>query len=224
MIQGDVKMSKKSEIMKFKKLAKVLDVIFKIMFILLIVGFVGVTIGAVAINVIPSSMIDAGLKIGQGTGWAQGTFSISIMGTNAVIATDKIDAHSIKSLANISIFSAYLVIALSMFIVKQIRAILKNVLNETPFTNECVKNIRLLGFAIIAVSFIKGTAELVLYQALARLINLNDILLNSGYVKSINQNISFFDGTTILAGLLILLVAGIFKYGTYLQEEYDSTL
>jgi hypothetical protein len=40
-----------------------------------------------------------------------------------------------------------------------------------------------------------------------------------------NMNATYsVDGNLLFTGILILILAGVFQYGNYLQEEVDSTL
>jgi hypothetical protein len=40
-----------------------------------------------------------------------------------------------------------------------------------------------------------------------------------------NIHVSYsLNGTLLFTGILILILAGVFQYGNYLQEEVDSTL
>jgi predicted metal-binding membrane protein len=43
------------------------------------------------------------------------------------------------------------------------------------------------------------------------------------YINNMNATYSV-DGNLLFTGILILILAGVFQYGNYLQEEVDSTL
>jgi hypothetical protein len=117
-----------------------------------------------------------------------------------------------------SAFLIYLISVLAFRIpiilygIKQILDISTSTVDDvTPFKLENAIRLKKLGNSIIAYSLF---ADLFL-----------NILNNIFVVRllSINlSNILHIEG--ILAGILILAISGVFKYGVYLQNEYDATL
>jgi hypothetical protein len=48
-------------------------------------------------------------------------------------------------------------------------------------------------------------------------------MIQSFQITNLEINYTF-DGTMLVTGFLILILAGVFKYGNFLQKEYDATL
>lgn len=101
-----------------------------------------------------------------------------------------------------------------LFNIKQIRGILEEVIDGNSFSLEVVKYLKKLGFGIMMGSVVISIAF--------HLFNIVDSLNQLGV--SINFWWPIIDQSLILERLLILLLAHIFQYGIYLQEEYDAAL
>ena len=101
-----------------------------------------------------------------------------------------------------------------LFNIKQIRGILEEVIDGNSFSLEVVKYLKKIGFGIMMGSVVISIAF--------HLFNIVDSLNQLGV--SINFWWPIIDQSLILEGLLILLLAHIFQYGIYLQEEYDAAL
>jgi len=48
-------------------------------------------------------------------------------------------------------------------------------------------------------------------------------IIDSLEIKNVDVTFTV-DGAMLLTGFLVLILAGIFRYGSYLQDEYDATL
>ena len=98
-------------------------------------------------------------------------------------------------------------------IFKQIRNILKTVEAGTPFEKDNTKRLTIIGTVLIIGSFV--------FNAMNGLVTINIIKLFEWNKYSFAYSPDLF---ILFTGLLILILAGIFNYGAYLQNEYDTTL
>lgn len=96
---------------------------------------------------------------------------------------------------------------------KQLSLMLKSTENGLPFAAENAKRLSVMGIAIIVMSVVYRIGEYITMQSVLKTINAQGMTAQLG-----------IDTTGILMGVLLLILAGIFKYGSYLQEEYDTTL
>lgn len=112
------------------------------------------------------------------------------------------------------LYSIFLII-----ILKPLSKVLSTVIDGNPFAENNWKHISFIGWkviiSIIVVSFVQRL--------------LSSVMIGMIKFKESNMKIStHIDWLLVLfmifAGLLILIFAQVFKYGTYLQNEYDSTL
>jgi len=104
-----------------------------------------------------------------------------------------------------------LAFATYLYSIRQIRHIIKSLkLGISPFRYENVTYLKRLGIAII------------LYSLFAKLIVNVLYILIVGIPFAINLSGISLQG--ILIGVLVLMIAEVFKHGVYLQEEHDTTL
>ncbi len=103
-------------------------------------------------------------------------------------------------------------LALSV-IFKEIRDILKTVEMGIPFEKENAKRLSRIGSVLIGGS--------ILFNAMNGLVTVN--IIKSLGIKNFDFVLSP-DLFILFTGLLVLILAGVFKYGSYLQNEYDTTL
>ena len=91
--------------------------------------------------------------------------------------------------------------------------ILRSVKKGSPFVKENASRLSIMGFILIGGSIIVGFIySLMVYTIFEAL-------------KITNLSVNFQINSTMFAsGLLLLILAGVFRYGSYLQEEYDATL
>jgi len=95
----------------------------------------------------------------------------------------------------------------------QVSSILKSVLSDQPFDENNSRSLFVMGSTFVAGSFILEIMGNALFVQIATIIGASGI------------NISFTPNLTMLfTGILLFILSGVFKYGNYLQNEYDSTI
>jgi len=100
--------------------------------------------------------------------------------------------------------------ALTTFFIKQINKILRTVMEKKPFVYQNAISIKNMGWLLIVQSLIDYT-----YNSIVELF----LLKQSVSVPLITS------GTPLLLfGICLLILSGVFRYGCFLQEEYDSML
>ena len=122
-----------------------------------------------------------------------------------------ISLFNAKYAAIATLFSTFTSISLISYGIKQVSNILNSTVNDiTPFIMDNVKSLKKLAYTIIiysvAVDFISG------------------ILFSIFVTKIFILNISNIHLSGVLPGILIFVIAEIFKYGVFLQKEFDTTL
>jgi Ca2+/Na+ antiporter len=95
----------------------------------------------------------------------------------------------------------------------ELKRILKSVVQDNPFEKGNSKNLTIIAIALIVGSLIMPLLEGRIVSAIIRVLQ----------ISSINFSYSM-DCTLLFTGIIILILAGVFQYGNYLQEEVDSTL
>jgi len=101
--------------------------------------------------------------------------------------------------------------ALILYGINQVANILKSTANDiTPFVLENVQRLKKLAYSIITYSVATDTLSNLLYSVFVT------------KISSINLSNIHLSG--VLIGGLIFVIADIFKYGVFLQQEFDTTL
>ncbi len=107
-------------------------------------------------------------------------------------------------------------IVIGLFIIFHLRKILASLANEEPFTVENSSRIKYIGWSVIIITFIKAVLSFLLGIYFSRMVVLPGL--------EISANIRLIDFSGILAGILILILAEVFKHGALLQEDHNLTV
>jgi len=109
------------------------------------------------------------------------------------------------------LLSSLLGLSLILYGIKQIVNILKSTAKDiTPFVMGNAKNLKKLAYSIITYSVASDI--------------LSNILCSVLVTKIFSVDLSNIHLSGVLVGGLIFIIAEIFRYGVYLQNEYDTTL
>jgi len=191
---------------KLKRLAKIMKVIFNVFF------WAAVVLGAISflifivtffipenIFILPKAQVE----------------SISII---AGVIEFKIDPNlynnvNFKPFLQ-AIFPMTTVISLMLLIIAHnLRLILKTIAKDCPFERSNSKRLLIIGIVLMVGSVVLKFVEGIVVLAIIDMLKIKNI-----------DVIFTVDGAMLLTGFLILILAGVFRYGSYLQEEYDATL
>ena len=116
-----------------------------------------------------------------------------------------------KNAAITSLFTLLINTSLMLYGLKQIANILNSTASDiTPFIMDNVRSLKKLAYSII------------LYSAAVDL--LSSLLFTLFVTNIVCLNLTTIHLSGVLVGGLILVIADIFKYGVFLQQEFDTTL
>lgn len=96
----------------------------------------------------------------------------------------------------------------------QVKSILFSIKIDEPFRNKNAKSLFILCLAFIFNSFVLTNAESLFFDFAVHKLALVEVSLFS---LSINWTMFF-------TGLLLFVLGGVFKYGNYLQDEFNETV
>ncbi|WDU83243.1 DUF2975 domain-containing protein [Caloramator sp. Dgby_cultured_2] len=120
---------------------------------------------------------------------------------------------NIKLLLGLLLILIFVVAIITILVIRQIIKILKTVEEENLFDIENSKRLSFIGKILIISSFIVKPLQSILATYFIEIFKIENI---SARIK--------IDLTLLFIGLFIILLAKIFSYGNYLQQEYDSTV
>jgi hypothetical protein len=187
-------------------LAKVLKIICNIGFWITAVGFVLFLLASIFISLIPKELLVIPANM---SGSLSATFGSMMF---------KFDPQTIGDIMIKSFLQALfmwisvgaLMVSIVLFVVKRI---LTAVIRDNPFEKGNSKNLTVISLVLIAGSFIVPFMEGRIAAAIIQTLKIDSIHFSYS-----------MDGNLLFTGILILILAGVFQYGNYLQEEVDSTL
>jgi predicted metal-binding membrane protein len=191
---------------RMKTLAKVLRIISNVVFWITAVGFVLFLLATIIISRVPAKDMVVSVNF---SGYLNTTFGQTmfkfIPPTNGEIMLKPF----LQALFMWISFSA-LMVSVVLFEVKRI---LKTVITDNPFENGNSENLTVIALTLIVGSFVTPILEMRIASTVIQMLQINN--MNATYSV---------DGNLLFTGVLILILAGVFQYGNYLQEEVDSTL
>lgn len=199
-------MSNKNEMQKIKRYSHILAKVMSFFFWAAIVVACVSLIAAVATIFIPAS------KFIFRNNYA-GSFGLSLDGLIKYDLTDVAQGISMKEVYITVLFMAVPMLLLIAFIAKKLVHILKSVKKDTPFEKENAERILTIGRVLLLSAFLVPAFEYIPATVMLDLLKNQDISLN----YSVNLYL-------VLAGFLMFILSGIFKYGSFLQNEYDETV
>lgn len=118
-------------------------------------------------------------------------------------------------------FMALIVIATTCYMIQLLRKVLVPMMAGQPFDGTVSGNIKKLGIVVIIGGIILDVAQAVGSGALLYRYNIPSLL--SDNISRINVNYEI-NMTSILIGVLVIMLSYVFRYGEELQQQADETL
>lgn len=188
------------DVTQMKKLAHIIKILLK-------VGYVCIWISLVA------WVILCGISVAS---VGDSNVIVQLIRENLSIYMDgsKISAVSnLKSLYRVNLLLGLPGIIQVIIIIKMLGGIIEQVELGRPFDISNARRLFNIGVAIIVTFMIRVAIKLVAYLIwIPSVIHHTEVTINVG------------DFSPIIVGLMFVLVAWVFKYGCYLQGEYDETV
>ncbi|MFH0993414.1 MAG: DUF2975 domain-containing protein [bacterium] len=120
---------------------------------------------------------------------------------------------NVKNLILMILFAGVVNLSFFQFVQIQLKKIVSSVRDEMPFRNANAIILRNLGLGYIIASVFVSFVNSWMFMTLVNTFN----VFNATYNFSIDWQMVFM-------GIIILILAYIFSFGSYLQEEHDATV
>lgn len=190
----------------FNLILKSTLVLTKITQIIMIIGIVSLVLLSLGVLVIPSELYNIDLSMINAFSMNIGTLDMKIPIEGM---TGTLNIRYLIIFASVTLF-VYLGSFLYLF--RKVEAFLLFVKKGTPFADENIHMMYHIGKVLVILSFVLPLITMPFAWRLAHVLPL-DIVVN----LEINLGL-------LVLGFVVLLLASIFNYGAYLQEEYDQTV
>ncbi len=129
------------------------------------------------------------------------------------IAQERIAGVNLNPIYSALFVGIFISLLLVTIVLRQLKGIAKNVVDNKPFDEENAKSILYTGYAVIAGSLLIPISKAYTFNKIIHAFDLSNVRA----VYTINLEVLFI-------GILLILLSSIFHYGAYLQQEYDTTL
>lgn len=189
---------------KFKRLATVLHKVMNVLFWVFIVAAVISALGSVVMAFMPADY------------FLSGNTRPLLLSLDNVIKyrlTPPVNRVSLKPIFQTVIVLSTAAFTIMAILFKNLIGILKTVREDRPFARDNANRLTTMGVILLISSVVANVIRAAMVLAIVNTLNIPNIEVNFS-----------FDLTMLLMGLLLLILAGVFRYGSYLQEEVDSTL
>ncbi|MEH7052707.1 DUF2975 domain-containing protein [Bacillus pseudomycoides] len=197
-------MNQAKDFIGFEKIIKLFQGLFNIFYWIVIIGMflvLGMMIGGIFVP--PHTLLDILTAEGL-TFYYHFSYKIDV---------NHIQITKLRTLIINACIMHEVILTVLLFITIQLKRIVQFARNKQPFSKSCIKHIRCLAYGVIIYSCIFGLLGNIWDLLLVRTLQLSKTVI------SLNFNFEM-----MIMGFLLLFLSHIFKYGAYLQEEYDSTL
>jgi hypothetical protein len=212
---------------KFKKLANVLQIIMNVFYWMAIAGMILAVIVVPVILLLTGGDLSVKHLFDMITGIAKingvneisgsGSFNISLdtaKGFSIMLPNLTIPATADLTRVFISIVITMFIYCLSLAVLfKEIRDILKTVATNTPFEEMNSKRLLVIGTVLAVSSILFNFMTNIIFVSFLKMLDIKNIDVSGG-----------IDMFMFLTGIFVLILSGVFKYGAYLQKEFDETI
>ena len=181
-----------------------------------------IIIAIIALLIIPSSFINSQLDKANKPFW------VDSLGLNS----HEIAKHDLNSITFpkpsviLMLLLIIVLIAIYILVIAYVRKWLKNVSKGQIFTDKNANIIILISYCFIALgvfeAFIELASNFMVYNFLGQ--NAKLYALIDKDIETFADFFFNFNFTLILAGIVIWIIGNVFKYGAFLQDEFDYTV
>ncbi|KMY33778.1 hypothetical protein ACZ11_01490 [Lysinibacillus xylanilyticus] len=116
----------------------------------------------------------------------------------------------------------FTLIFLSIFIL--LRKFVKSVIVGDVFTLRNSKRIELVGYSLLILSFLSNTVQAYLVSTVVHIFLNNNEIDNIEWIQSVSFRFFDINWSILLCSFIVWTIGRIFRYGSFLQEEYDETV
>ncbi|WP_155593816.1 DUF2975 domain-containing protein [Lysinibacillus cavernae] len=203
---------------EFQLLTKGLRTVFTIIMVLMIFGLTTLAIFFVGTMVVSEQEVNQVIAKGSVTA------SVHFEGLQIMLA-DQVakDIHYTKKDVLTLLFTATIYITILLLIVVQVRNILSNLLKGIIFSLANSKKIERIAYCVIVLSLTVSAFRTYIAYLIMQQLNLESLFVGTKWIEGISYHFTGINWTLLLCGVVIWTIARIFRYGAFLQDEYDAT-
>ncbi|GAB0171326.1 DUF2975 domain-containing protein [Lysinibacillus sp. CTST325] len=116
----------------------------------------------------------------------------------------------------------FTLIVMSIFIL--LWKFVKSVIVGDVFTLRNSKRIELVAYSLLILSFLSNMVQAYLVSTVVHMFLNNNELDNIEWIQSVSFRFFDINWSILLCSFIVWTIGRIFRYGSFLQEEYDATV
>ena len=120
---------------------------------------------------------------------------------------------NVKWFVNLLLIAGVVNASFFLYLLMMLRNVLGNVKEKQPFSDQNILSLKRMGLAYLLAGVILPAINTWLLWVIVKLVDLS----SAGVNYSLNLQLIFM-------GIVIVILAYVFEYGAYLQEEHDATV
>lgn len=128
----------------------------------------------------------------------------------------------VETIVLILLLMIFALIFMSIFIL--LWKFVKSVIVGDVFTLRNSKRIELVGYSLLILSFLSNTVQAYLISTVLHMFLNNNELDNIEWIQSVSFRFFDINWSILLCSFIVWTIGRIFRYGSFLQEEYDATV
>ncbi|WP_020007639.1 DUF2975 domain-containing protein [Salinicoccus albus] len=124
------------------------------------------------------------------------------------------------------LLASFINVGVATFIIFLVNRWLHNLKSGDVFAQKNSRFIESIGFAFVALGFLSGLGDLAMQHLMNSVLGSAEEIfeMTNKFIYSGNSLNYSIDLTLLFTGLLIWIIGRVFKYGTFLQNEFDATV
>lgn len=204
---------------EFQGLLKTLHVIFSIVLVLSGIAMVLFLILAVAAAAIPEQSVARWVAEGSLSASMQ-INGIRILFEEAVVSRMDYD----KGLMLALLVIAFLYVGLIFFISLLVKRFVKSSMSDAFFDIKNSKRIEWVAYCFVVMGLTLNSVKAFVMYTTSQLLQLDALIQQTSWIDRVSYHFFEIQWSILLCGLVIWTIGRIFRYGAFLQEEYDATV
>lgn len=150
---------------------------------------------------------------------------MDIYGANLEVSPEVIQHTIFSKQSVLLLFIALLILNIVLlFITFFLKSIFKSLKTNNIFTLKNSQYISYIGYSFILLSLIYQPIKTIIFFIFDQTFGFSKIVESGGFISDMSYHYIEIHWTLLFSGVIICIVAKIFKHGAFLQKEYDSTI
>lgn len=204
---------------KFQKFLHVLYIVVTIMWIGFCVSAFALATTFIAISFTSEESVQRFIQMGDVQA------AIHFYGITLELSTQLIEQATFSKAAFLPLIGMlFIYVLIGSFIVFFVRKLLKSLKEGEIFTVKNSRFIEWIGYSFIVLSLLLKSIQALMLYGFDQMFQLTATLKHSAAIQGVSYEFFGVHWSLLFGGIILWIIGRVFKYGAFLQEEYDATV